>query len=333
VTGESLAHLNTLGVTSRAREVQVIASIQDLEDLAPTARKSGLVVLGGGSNVILGDWLEEPVWLMRNRGIGVEAMGGIVEVTVAAGENWHNLVRWSLARGYSGLENLALIPGSAGGAPVQNIGAYGAELASRFVRLSALDVEAGRMISLDRAACQFGYRTSVFKSQPGRYVIGEVTLALDVKPTEVVSDYADLAAELNRMGVSDPTPVQVAEAVIRVRRRKLPDPRFVPNAGSFFKNPIVSGSEYDGLCRIHGTLAGRADGGRMKLAAAELIDRCGFKENTAAPVRVWQRQPLVLTNPERRPADDVLAYADRIRDAVESRFGVRLELEPDTFGC
>ena len=333
MTGESLAHLNTLGVTSRAREVHVVRSTQDLEDLAPLARDSGLLVLGGGSNVILGDWLEESVWLMRNRGVSVETLGRTAEVTVAAGENWHNLVRWSLARGYAGLENLALIPGSAGGAPVQNIGAYGVELDSRFVRLSALDIEAGRMVSLDRSACQFGYRSSMFKSHPGRYVIGEVTLALDTRPVEVVTDYADVATELNRMGVDDPVPVQVAEAVIRVRRRKLPDPRFVPNAGSFFKNPVIPGSEFDRLCKRHGTLSGRADGDGIKLAAAELIDRCGFKEDTAAPVRVWQRQPLVLTNPERRPAAEVLAYADRIRGAVESRFGVRLELEPDTFGC
>ena len=333
MTDSRLNRLNTLGVPSTAHTVHRVSSLGDLMALAPLARSEGLIVLGGGSNVVLGSRIELPVCLIRNRGIRVEAIDTAVEVSIAAGENWHDLVRWSLAQGYSGLENLALIPGSVGAAPVQNIGAYGVELDSRFVRLIALDVLSGKLITLGKDECEFGYRRSLFKSEPGRFVIGEVTLTLARHSQCLITDYVDLRLELDRMGIAQPSPVSVAEAVVRIRRRKLPDPRVVPNAGSFFKNPIVSRPRYERLRAQHGALKSFPGEGGIKLAAAELIDRCGFKAEMDGPVRVWRRQPLVLTNPGRRPAVEVIAYAERIQQAVERMFDVRLEFEPDIIAC
>jgi len=331
--GVSLDELNTLAVPSQAREVHTVTSLADLQGLAAHARAEGLVVLGGGSNVILGPRIERPVCLMRIRGMKAVEQGDRALVTAAAGENWHDLVRWSLGHGFAGLENLALIPGSVGAAPVQNIGAYGVELESRFVSLKALEIGTGNTVEMDRADCGFGYRTSLFKKRPGRYVIAEITLSLDAGSSDVEIGYADVANELKSMGITRPAPVNVAEAVIRVRRRKLPDPRFIPNAGSFFKNPTVTGEKFEVIERAHGRLKSYPEGTGFKLAAAELIDRCGFKSDSKGPVGVWRRQPLVLTNPERRPASEVLAYAERIRSTVLATYGVRLELEPDTIEC
>jgi UDP-N-acetylmuramate dehydrogenase len=260
-----------------------------------------------------------------------------VDVTIAAGERWHDLVRWSLGQGFSGLENLALIPGDVGAAPVQNIGAYGAELADRFLGAEVVDMETGTLLRMGREEMSFGYRTSLLKGSPGAFVILSITLRLQAGGRSMTDRYPDVTEELDRMGRSRTTrPIDVAEAVVRVRRRKLPDPRFVPNAGSFFKNPVVAEDVFRTLERKHGALKRYPDPGGVKLAAAELIDHCrrASDEPVAwaqpdAPVRVWHRQPLVLTNPGRRPATEVLAVAGQIRQAVERRFDVRLQMEPD----
>ncbi len=336
-----LTALNTLSVQSEARELYTVTTNRDLETVREKARSGPVVVLGGGSNVILADRVDLPVILVRNRGVRAETRKGRVEVTAAAGENWHGLVRWCLGRGLSGIENLALIPGSVGAAPVQNIGAYGVELDTRFVALQALELASGRLVHMSRAECGFGYRTSLFKSRPGRFLIVEVTLSLDSTPGRLVTDYPDVATELARMGRARVAPVDVAEAVIRIRRRKLPDPRRVPNAGSFFKNPVVDRKTAERLVGLIDDLKTYPAADGIKLAAAQLIDRCR-RDDTGnlqpwargdTPVRIWHRQALVLTNPGRRPASEVLATADAIREAVAARFGVRLDLEPDTVGC
>jgi UDP-N-acetylmuramate dehydrogenase len=336
-----LTRLNTLSVGSAARELHTITTIDDLQTVTQRAAEGPVVILGGGSNVVLAAHVDRPVFLIRNRGIHALARGGRVEVTASAGESWHGLVRWCLGRGLSGIENLALIPGSVGAAPVQNIGAYGIELDARLVALRALEVATGRLLRMTPTECGFGYRTSLFKTRPGTFVIAEITLALDPSPDAVNTSYPDVAVELERMGRSRVRPVDVAEAVIRVRRRKLPDPRRVPNAGSFFKNPVVDAELAARLTAQVGDLKTYPAAGGVKLAAAQLIDRC--RRDAAgviapwarreAPVRVWDRQPLVLTNPGKRPASEVLEVAEAIRASVDARFGVRLELEPDTIGC
>ncbi len=328
----SLRAYNTLRLESRAAAVHVIRHAAELEALARD-HGNALLVLGEGSNVVLAPSVDRPVCIVRSRGIWAHAIDDAhLHVTAAAGESWHDLVRWSLGQGLCGLENLALIPGSVGAAPVQNIGAYGVELADRLVRLRALDLERARLCQFDSAECGFDYRDSVFKSGAQRFAIIDVTLRLSRKPV-LSLDYPDVRQELARMAVTAPRPVDVAEAVVRVRRRKLPDPRRTPNVGSFFKNPVVDAARIGILATRVPDLKSFPFGGNFKLSAAQLIDQAGWKTRSEGPIEVWQRQPLVLVN--RTGVTDgrvVVEFAERIRADIESRYGVRLEMEPDAIG-
>ena len=337
----SLDHLNTLRVAARADRLASAETEADLRRivLAAKAGQQPLLVLGGGSNVVLRPHVPGTVCLMRMRGVSVEALGqDQFAVTAAAGEAWHALVRYCLGRGLFGLENLALIPGSVGAAPLQNIGAYGVELADLLVNLRAMDTTTGEIRQFDRAQCQFGYRDSIFKSsESGRYVIVAVTLQLSTRPQAIV-DYPDVRTELQRLGYTSCTPGQVAEAVIRVRRRKLPDPRRVGNVGSFFKNPIVTAEQIDHLrgevadLVVHEASEAHAAARRFKLSAAQLIDRAGWKGTRRGKVGVWPRQPLVLVNLGGGSGAEFLALAGEIRAAVLDRFDATLELEPRVCG-
>lgn len=331
----SLRGANTLGVPSIAERLVVVRSERELAALVGSGIRSDarLTVLGGGSNVILRRRVPGTVALMRLRGVRLEPQSDGALITAAAGEAWHDLVRYSLGQGLAGLENLALIPGSVGAAPIQNIGAYGVELAERFVRLRALDTATGRIRVLRPADCEFAYRDSVFKHPEGAaFVILDVTLRL-ARRAEPVTSYPDVALELERLGRTRPRPVDVAEAVVRIRRRKLPDLRRIGNVGSFFKNPLVTRAE---AARAQQQLPGLsrhpAGEGRVKLSAAQLIDAAGWKGRRHGRAAVWRRQPLVLVNAGGADAADVLALAEAIRSDVAARFGIELELEPRVIG-
>lgn len=324
---------NTLGVSAQARHLYRARTEQELQEIL--RHEDDLLLLGGASNVVLAGDLERSVCLVRNRGIQAVPAGGRVEVTAAAGESWHGLVRYCLGRGLFGLENLALIPGSVGAAPLQNIGAYGVELSQRMVRLRAARVSDGSVRTFGVAECGFGYRDSWFKTEgAGQYVVLDVTIGLSTEP-RLALDYPDVQAELERQGVTRPTPIAVAEAVIRVRRRKLPDPRRIGNVGSFFKNPVVTGAQ---LSAAHSQVAGlvvhpvpgAVDS--FKLSAAQLIDLAQCKQERHGGARVWPRQPLVLVNQGGATGADFVALADKIRSRVAARFGVRLETEPRIYG-
>ena len=285
------------------------------------------VVLGQGSNVVLPERLDQPVVLAAWRGLELRVSGDDALLTCAAGENWHGVVRYSLGQGWAGLENLALIPGSAGAAPIQNIGAYGVELSDRVVEVRVFDRAENRQRDLTADACGFGYRDSLFKADPARYAVLSLTLRL-ARRMPMRFDYPDVERELRRQGVTQLTPRKVAEAVIRVRRRKLPDPRQWGNAGSFFKNPIVDPGQAERLARTEPGLASYPVAGGVKLAAAQLIDRCGWKGRRRDGVGVWHRQPLVLVNFGTGSGPDFLALGEEVRRSVRERFGVDLELEP-----
>ena len=334
----SLLNDNTLGLPSEAGRVVRARTEDDVVALAHEVRgrrgdAGGLIVLGGGSNVVLRRRLPGIVCLMRTRGFRQEPCEGGVLVTAAAGERWHDLVRYSLGQGLAGLENLALVPGSVGAAPIQNIGAYGVELSERFVRLRALDMTSGRILPFTPRECDFDYRDSFFKRSDGNgLVILDVTVRLHRRAVPVIG-YPDVQLELARLGWQRPSPIQVAEAVIRVRRRKLPDPRFTGNAGSFFKNPLVTpAAAAAARTRLPGLVEHPAPGGRVKLSAAQLIDACGWKGRSLGLAGVWRRQPLVLINLGGATAADVLALGAAIRRDVAKRFGISLELEPRVLG-
>ena len=332
-----LAGRNTFGVAARAPwllEVNDTGSLAEALDLAQV-RDLPLLMLGGGSNLLFAGDPPGVVVALRAAGMHVIDDDGMQAVVRAdAGADWHGLVMWSLDQGLCGLENLALIPGSTGAAPIQNIGAYGVEVGERIVAVEAWDCRAQRNVRLDRAACAFGYRDSAFKRDPERWIVTAVELALSrhAKPR---LDYAGIGEELAAMGVADPTPSQVADAVIRIRRRKLPDPAVVGNAGSFFKNPIVPVAQAEILQAEHPSLPlfrGGSDDTR-KLSAAWLIDQCGWKGHREGDAGVAPSHALVLVNHGNASGMQLLDLARRIAGSVRERFDVAIEPEPRIVGA
>ncbi|WP_227458968.1 UDP-N-acetylmuramate dehydrogenase [Cupriavidus pauculus] len=320
---------NTFGFDAHARLAAHIRSESDLVDALRDARIAGMpvVVLGGGSNVVLTGDLDACVLLMEIPGYDVTQDDEAWLVTAGAGENWHALVGRTVADGMPGLENLALIPGTAGAAPIQNIGAYGVELRERFERLRAFDRQSGEFVTLDLDACAFGYRDSLFKHEgKDRYIITAVTLRLP-KAWRPVLNYGELTRELAAHG--SPSAAQVRDAVIAIRSRKLPDPSQIGNAGSFFKNPVVDAVKRNALLDEYPALVSYAQpDGSYKLAAGWLIDQCGFKGFDDGPVGVYDKQALVLVHRGGGSGAALLNLAHRIADAVQGRFGVRIEPEP-----
>jgi UDP-N-acetylmuramate dehydrogenase len=328
----SLRPFNTFGIESRAHALLAVESVADLRALRESAELRALprLVLGGGSNILLTGDVDGLVLQMRGRGIAiVGASEDAVLVRAAAGENWHGLVQWTLAHGLAGLENLSLIPGSVGAAPIQNIGAYGSEIKDVFHSLTAYDFDSGEVLVLDRAACRFAYRDSVFKHElKDRAAILDVTFALP-KQWRPNLGYAELAREIEASGIAAPDAQAVSDAVIAIRRRKLPDPEQIGNAGSFFKNPVVSAQMRDALLAAHPQLVSHAQAdGSYKLAAGWLIDQCGWKGKSLGAAGVYEKQALVLVNRGGAKGEEIAQLARAIQQDVARAYGVMLEPEP-----
>lgn len=287
-----------------------------------------LTVLGGGSNVLLTGDLEGLV--LHNQLTGLEVIGeqgDEVLVKVGAGESWHGFVLETLRRGWYGLENLSLIPGSVGASPMQNIGAYGIELEARFHALDAMDVSTGEVRTFEHADCEFGYRESVFKKAlKGAYVITHVTFRLSRLP-ELRLDYGAIREELDREGVQNPMPQDVSDAVIRIRKSKLPDPAVVGNAGSFFKNPVLNEAEFSALKLAHPDVPHYPAPAGIKVAAGWLIDRAGWKGHDRGTHGVHDRQALVLVHHGGASGAELLTLAQDVQRDVADKFGVTLERE------
>ncbi len=341
-----LQSFNTFGIVAKALSLVRLQSLADIDvlwadDFLKTAPK---FILGGGSNIVLtGDVkpLVLKVEIMGKRLVNETAKTWIVEA--GAGENWHDLVSWTLQNGYPGLENLALIPGSVGASPVQNIGAYGVELQDRFESLDAVDMTTGQRFTLNAAQCAFGYRDSVFKhvsnqaSKSGfgladKALITHVRFALP-KAWKPVLGYADIEKKRAQANIEQPTAQQIYDWVCDIRRSKLPDWRLLGNAGSFFKNPTVSAEQCADIIErepkiVHYVLAD----GSVKLAAGWLIDACGWKGKHIGNAGVYERQALVLVNRggQANPVTggEVMTLAKSIQTSVYERFGIRLEHEP-----
>jgi UDP-N-acetylmuramate dehydrogenase len=331
-TGVSLRSFNTMGIDAHAHALLPVHTVDDLHAVRadPTLNALPRLVLGGGSNLLFTGDFDGLVLHMRGAGIDIVGeTGDAVLVRAAAGESWHGLVMWTLAHGLGGMENLSLIPGSVGASPIQNIGAYGSELKDCFHQLSAFDFETGEVLHLDRAACEFGYRDSIFKHRlRDRGVILDVTFALP-KQWQPNLRYSELAKEIAARGLSAPSAADISQAVIAIRQRKLPDPALLGNAGSFFKNPVVPAAQRDALLARHPTLVTYAQGdGSYKLAAGWLIDQCGWKGRAMGAAGVYEKQALVLVNRGGASGAEMLALAQAIQRDVEGSFGVRLEPEP-----
>ena len=326
----SLASRNTLRVDARARLLAELRDASKLPELLdfPAVHRAPLLVLGEGSNLLLAGNFDGTVLAMETRGVQVEQDGDVARIAVAAGERWDDFVRWSLGQGYGGLENLILIPGTVGAAPIQNIGAYGCEVAEFIESVEAWDIRERRVVMLDRATCAFAYRDSLFKREPGRYIVTAVRFVLP-RSRPLRTDYAGIAEELQRMGVDKPAPFHVAEAVVHLRTRKLPDPAVIGNAGSFFKNPIVDATLAAALQREHpGLPAWPQSDGRCKVSAAWMIEAAGFKGMREGDAGISNRHALVLVNHGQASGPQLWAVAQQVMAGVHGKFGVQLEPEP-----
>jgi UDP-N-acetylmuramate dehydrogenase len=334
---------NTFGVRATAPMLVEVADVAALPGLFanPMLRDGPVLVLGGGSNLLFVGDPPGAVLSLAAHGIGIlEDDGTTAIVRADAGLGWHDCVLWTLRHGLCGLENLALIPGTVGAAPIQNIGAYGVEVRDCIHAVEAFDRRSGGVVRFTAGECEFAYRDSLFKRDPEHYVVTAVEFALSCTPA-LKLDYAGIRDELRAMGIDGPPgAAQVADAVIRIRRRKLPDPAVLGNAGSFFKNPIVPAATAERLLSAHPGMPafrGSSDDTR-KLSAAWLIDQCGWKgyRNIDGPdgdAGVSDAHALVLVNHGNATGAQLLALARRIAASVQERFGVAIEPEPRLIGA
>jgi len=347
-----LQSCNTFHIVAKAFSLVRIAGAADLLAVIadPQLAVQPKFILGGGSNIVLtGDVkpLVLKIEIMGRRVLQETDKGTLLEA--GAGENWHQFVAWSLAQGYPGLENLAMIPGTVGATPVQNIGAYGIELQDRFHSLDLVDLHTGTRHTLDAAQCGFGYRDSVFKHAApeglaplaptgavpaagfglrDRVVITHVRFLLP-KPWKPELGYADLARKIQETGITTPDAQQVFDWVCAIRSAKLPDPAVLGNAGSFFKNPTVTREQCDDIiAREPRIVHYPMDNGSIKLAAGWLIDACGWKGKAVGNAAVYERQALVLVNRGQATGGEVMTLAGAIQTSVYERFGIMLEPEP-----
>lgn len=326
----SLKKYNTFGIDVNAAEFAVFNSVEELERILSMRNTDlPLLILGGGSNILFTKEVE--AFVLKNEISGMEIVGetaDYVDLKVGAGMVWHEFVLYTIAQGWGGVENLSLIPGSVGASPMQNIGAYGAEIKDVFVSLEALEIKSNKLKSFDKTTCAFGYRESVFKKElKGQYIITSVTYRLTKKPT-FNTGYGAIQSELDSAGVHELSVKAISDAVIAIRQSKLPDPKVLGNAGSFFKNPIVSKALFERLIAEYPNMPNYPQvDNSVKLAAGWLIEQVGLKGFRIGDCGVHEKQALVLVNYGSATGDEIFALSELIIGKVESKFSVKLERE------
>lgn len=324
----SLKPYNTFGIEAKAREFVDVATQEELILLCQVFNlvERKILVLGGGSNILLSGDFDGMVIKNSIKGITVvKEDDNHVWVKAMAGEVWHDFVMWCIDHNLAGVENLSLIPGCVGAAPMQNIGAYGAEIKQVFDRLEAVELLTGHVVIFTNDQCKFGYRESIFKNEAkGKYIITAVVFKLSKNP-QFNTTYGAIQQTLDEMGISNLSIKAISDAVIHIRKSKLPDPAVLGNAGSFFKNPEVDKSVYDQLKSQYPTLVGYPTAGnRVKLAAGWLIEQCGWKGKVAGNTGSHKDQALVLVNYGNATGNEIYALALSIQASVKEKFGVEI---------
>lgn len=323
---------NTFGFYIEAREYFSIHSEEELVEKLKTY--SNPFVLGGGSNILLTKDIENPVFQIDIKGISVEKQDDdFVWVRANAGENWHHFVEYCLANDWGGLENLSLIPGNVGTTPIQNIGAYGVEIKDVMESCEAINVHSREKKIFTNAECKFAYRESVFKNEEkGNYIITSVIFKLTKRNHFLRTKYGAIEQILSEKGITNPTPAQISQVVVSIRKSKLPDPAQLGNSGSFFKNPIIQRSDFERIKEQYFNIPSyNIDHNWVKIPAAWLIETCGLKGYRKKDAGVHQHQPLVLVNYGKATGNDVLELAYFVRDCVLQKFNIRLEFEVNVF--
>jgi UDP-N-acetylmuramate dehydrogenase len=324
-----LFSVNTFGIHSNSRYFARFKSVNELKELLNNRPNTPLFILGGGSNILFTKDFDG--FILKNEIKGIQVISeseNEVWIKVGAGEIWHEFVLHCINHGYAGLENLSLIPGSVGASPMQNIGAYGVEIKDVFHSLEAFHISSGEIHSFDKDSCEFGYRESVFKRKfKDQYVILNVTYRLNKKP-KLNTTYGAIESELSKIGVTSPTIRDISNAVIAIRTSKLPDPKKIGNAGSFFKNPVIDQHIAEHILKIYPDVPNYpSEDGKRKLAAGWLIEKAGWKGKTIDNCGVHKLQALVLVNYGGASGEQILRLSSDIITDVEAKFGVTLERE------
>ncbi|MEL7220051.1 MAG: UDP-N-acetylmuramate dehydrogenase [Bacteroidota bacterium] len=328
----SLAQLNTFGIPCIAQQFAEIHQPSQLTEVIQAAGfPEKILLLGGGSNVLLPDRFSGLV--IHNKVMGIEVVaqeGDEVIISAGSGVNWHELVLWTIRQGFSGIENMALIPGTVGAAPIQNIGAYGIELKDVFERLNAVDLSSSEERNFSKEDCHFGYRNSFFKKKliAGKFYLSKIYLRIKHTNHQLNTSYGAIQSQLERWRIEAPTPADVAAAVISIRRSKLPDWRQYGNAGSFFKNPIIARSDWDSLKQAYPDAPHYSVGaGEIKVPAGWLIDQAGWKGRTIGKVGCYKKQALVIVNHGEASGQEIYDFSTQVAESVKEKFGIGLERE------
>lgn len=325
----SLKAYNTFGIDSLARYFSAFSTVEELKDANSQLPAANFLILGGGSNILLTKNFDGLV--LKNEISGIELVKedeDSVIVKAGAGEVWHELVMYCVKNGFAGIENLSLIPGNVGASPMQNIGAYGVEVKDVFHELEAWDLQEKNIRKFSKEDCEFGYRESVFKRKfKNRFVIGTVSFKLNKKPSFNTS-YGAINQELERMGLKELSIRAISNAVINIRQSKLPDPKEVGNAGSFFKNPQIPNQDFEKLkSSFPDIIAFPAGKDFTKLAAGWMIEQCGWKGYRKGDAGCYPKQALVLVNYGNAKGNEIYDLSEEIIESVVEKFGVRLERE------
>ncbi|HCN48595.1 MAG TPA: UDP-N-acetylenolpyruvoylglucosamine reductase [Chryseobacterium sp.] len=328
----SLKPYNTFGVDAKAQYFAEVNSIEELKDALTFAKAQSLhlLFLGGGSNILLTQDFDGLAIKLNLKGISEENLNDHETlVTAKAGENWHKFVLYCLQKNYGGLENLSLIPGNVGTSPMQNIGAYGTEIKDVFVDCKVLDLENLEVKTFDLEQCRFGYRDSIFKQEgKGKYVILEVTFKLTSQNHHIKTEYGAIKSELEHLGIANPTIQDVSKAVINIRQSKLPDPKEIGNAGSFFKNPTIPLAQFEDLKQKFENIQGYPNGDMVKVPAGWLIEQCGWKGRQIGNVASHKLQSLVIINATgEATGKEIFDFSTEIINSVKEKFGIELERE------
>lgn len=328
----SLKPYNTFGVDAKARYFTEINNVEELKEALnfSVAQHLPLLFLGGGSNILLTKDFEGLVIKLNLKGIHEDIINeNEVLVTAKSGENWHEFVLFCLEKNYGGLENLSLIPGNVGTSPMQNIGAYGTEIKDIFVNCTVLNLENLQLETFNLEQCKFGYRDSIFKQEgKGKYVILEVIFKLTRKNHKIKTEYGAIQSELENLGIQNPTIQDVSRAVINIRQSKLPDPKEIGNAGSFFKNPTIPLPQFEELKQKFPAIQGYPNGDFVKVPAGWLIEQCGWKGKQIGNVASHKLQSLVIINATgKATGKEIFDFSTEIINSVKEKFGIELERE------
>lgn len=328
----SLKAYNTFSVDAKAKYFTEVNSVEELKETLKFSNTQTLplLFLGGGSNVLFTQDFDGLVIQLNLKGISEEIINeNEVLVTAKAGENWHEFVQFCLNKNYGGLENLSLIPGNVGTSPMQNIGAYGTEIKDIFVSCKVLNLQTSEVETFDLEKCRFGYRDSIFKQEgKGKYVILEVTFKLTRENHNIKTEYGAIKTELENLGIQNPTIQDVSKAVINIRQSKLPDPKVIGNAGSFFKNPTILLAQFEDLKLKFENIQGYPNGDFVKVPAGWLIEQCGWKGKQIGNVASHQLQSLVIINVTgNATGKEIFDFSTMIIESVKEKFGIELERE------